>query len=67
MFEVSENGEEKPTAFRGPRGKSFQPPELHRGQPYLATKVDCWCLGWSTFYLLSALPLFLKAEQEDSE
>lgn len=55
--------------FRGLVGKSFRPPELHDQQPYIATKVDSWCLGWSTFYLLTAQPLFMSADpaQQDQD
>ncbi|CAD7931031.1 unnamed protein product [Amoebophrya sp. A25] len=69
-FEIDpETGEEKPVAYRGLVGKSFRPPELSQKEPYIASKVDSWCLGWSTFYLLSALPLFLSADsnQKDAE
>ncbi|CAD7948234.1 unnamed protein product [Amoebophrya sp. A120] len=61
--------EEKTVPYKGLVGKSFRPPELSEKRPYLATKVDSWCLGWSTFYLLSALPLFLSADsaQRDQE
>merc|ERR1719454_1338007 len=69
IFEVDQNGEEMPVNFRGLVGKSFRPPELHEQQPYAATKVDSWCLGWSTFYLLTAQPLFMSADpaQQDSD
>jgi hypothetical protein len=58
-----------PVNFRGLVGKSFRPPELHEQQSYAATKVDSWCLGWSTFYLLTAQPLFMSADpaQQDSD
>merc|ERR1719359_1194667 len=69
IFDVDENGEELPVNFRGLVGKSFRPPELHEQQMYTATKVDSWCLGWSTFYLLTAQPLFMSADpaQQDSD
>lgn len=69
IFEVDQNGEEMPVNFRGLVGKSFRPPELHDQVPYAATKVDSWCLGWSTFYLLTAQPLFMSADpaQQDSD
>jgi serine/threonine protein kinase len=56
-------------SFRGLVGKSFRPPELHEQREYCATKVDSWCLGWSTFYLLTAQPLFMSADpaQQDSD
>eukprot|EP00930_Biecheleria_cincta_P012471 TRINITY_DN1162_c0_g1_i1.p1 TRINITY_DN1162_c0_g1~~TRINITY_DN1162_c0_g1_i1.p1 ORF type:complete len:775 (+),score=112.63 TRINITY_DN1162_c0_g1_i1:111-2435(+) len=68
-FEVDQNGQELPVEFRGLVGKSFRPPELHDHQPYLSTKVDSWCLGWSTFYLLTAQPLFMSADpaQKDAD
>jgi len=55
--------------FRGLVGKSFRPPELHEQVSYISTKVDSWCLGWSTFYLLAAQPLFLSADpsQQDAD
>lgn len=63
LFEFDpETGEEIPVRFHGYVGKSFRPPEIHQKQPYLSTKVDAWCLGWSTFYLLAAQPLFLSAD-----
>lgn len=66
-FEVSATGEEQHVGFRGLVGKSFRPPELHEQRSYLATKVDSWCLGWSTFYLLTAQPLFMVATAEDPD
>lgn len=69
VFETDKDGEEIPVEFQGFVGKSFRPPELHQKTPYLATKVDAWCLGWSTFYLLAAQPLFLSADpsQQDAD
>jgi len=69
IFEVLDNGEEVPVNFRGLVGKSFRPPELHQQKSYMATKVDSWCLGWSTFYLLTAQPLFFSADpaQQDQD
>mmetsp|Transcript_43582 Transcript_43582/g.100437 ORF Transcript_43582/g.100437 Transcript_43582/m.100437 type:complete len:717 (-) Transcript_43582:69-2219(-) len=69
IFQVDQAGEEQLVNFRGLVGKSFRPPELHDQRPYLATKVDSWCLGWSTFYLLTAQPLFMSADpaQQDSD
>lgn len=61
VFDVDKNGEELPVEFHGLVGKSFRPPELHEQTPYYASKVDSWCLGWSTFYLLTAQPLFMSA------
>ena len=55
-------GDEIPVKFRGLVGKSFRPPEIYEKKPYSSTKVDSWCLGWSTFYLLTAMPLFLEAD-----
>lgn len=55
-------GEESPILFKGFVGKDFRPPELYTQEPYLATKVDSWCLGWSAFYLLVAQPMFHTAE-----
>lgn len=69
IFDVDQNGEELQVNFRGLVGKSFRPPELHEQQPYHSTKVDSWCLGWSTFYLLTAQPLFMSADpaQQDAD
>lgn len=68
VFGVDANtGAELPVNFHGFVGKSFRPPELHRKVPYLATKVDAWCLGWSTFYLLAAQPLFMSADASDPD
>lgn len=69
VFDVDQDGEELPVNFRGLVGKSFRPPELHEQTQYSATKVDSWCLGWSTFYLLTAQPLFMSADpaQQDSD
>ncbi|CAE8612293.1 unnamed protein product [Polarella glacialis] len=68
-FQSDQNGQEIPVAFRGLVGKSFRPPELHKQESYCATKVDSWCLGWSTFYLLTAQPLFMSADpaQKDAD
>jgi len=64
-----QTGQELPVDFNGYVGKSFRPPELLLREPYLATKVDSWCLGWSTYYLLAAQPLFLSADpaQQDAD
>jgi hypothetical protein len=69
VFSVGDNGVEQAVPFGGLVGKSFRPPELHEQKSYLATKVDSWCLGWSTFYLLTAQPLFMSADpaQQDSD
>jgi len=62
-FEVDpRSGVEEPVRFHGFVAKDFRPPELYAKQEYLCTKVDSWCLGWSTFYLLAAQPLFLSAD-----
>lgn len=53
---------EDPVPFHGFVAKDFRPPELYNKQEYLSTKVDSWCLGWSTFYLLAAQPMFLSAD-----
>lgn len=67
IFETDQNGEELQVGFRGLVGKSFRPPELHDQKPYHATKVDSWCLGWSTFYLLTAQPLFMSADPQQQD
>merc|ERR1712151_417184 len=63
------SGAEKPVGFQGLVGKEFRPPELYKGSEYLASKVDSWCLGWSTFYLLCGQQLFLTADpaQQDPD
>mmetsp|Transcript_80128 Transcript_80128/g.166734 ORF Transcript_80128/g.166734 Transcript_80128/m.166734 type:complete len:722 (-) Transcript_80128:101-2266(-) len=63
----AETGEECMVEFAGLVGKSFRPPELFKQEPYHATKVDAWCVGWSTFYLLAAQPLFLSAQDQDPD
>lgn len=55
-------GAEVRVNFHGFVAKQFRPPELYTKGEYLATKVDSWCLGWSTFYLLVAQPLFHSAD-----
>eukprot|EP00927_Polykrikos_kofoidii_P003367 TRINITY_DN11333_c0_g1_i1.p1 TRINITY_DN11333_c0_g1~~TRINITY_DN11333_c0_g1_i1.p1 ORF type:complete len:969 (-),score=145.83 TRINITY_DN11333_c0_g1_i1:194-3058(-) len=69
VFEKDQSGQELNVNFRGLVGKSFRPPELHEQIPYISTKVDSWCLGWSTFYLLTAQPLFMSADpsQQDAD
>eukprot|EP00747_Dinoflagellata_sp_TGD_P180561 gnl/TRDRNA2_/TRDRNA2_33201_c0_seq1.p1 gnl/TRDRNA2_/TRDRNA2_33201_c0~~gnl/TRDRNA2_/TRDRNA2_33201_c0_seq1.p1 ORF type:complete len:839 (+),score=113.86 gnl/TRDRNA2_/TRDRNA2_33201_c0_seq1:347-2518(+) len=69
LFETDPQLGELPVEFRGFVGKSFRPPELTQQAPYYATKVDAWCLGWSTFYLLAAQPLFMSADpaQQDPD
>lgn len=62
IFDVDKHGQELNVGFRGLVGKSFRPPELHEQRAYQSTKVDSWCLGWSTFYLLTAQPLFMSAD-----
>lgn len=66
-FGLDQNGQEMLVGFRGLVGKSFRPPELHDQKPYLATKVDSWCLGWSAFYLLTAQPLFMSADPQQGD
>lgn len=66
-FDLDQNGQEMVVGFRGLVGKSFRPPELHEQKPYLATKVDSWCLGWSAFYLLTAQPLFMSADPQQAD
>eukprot|EP00933_Yihiella_yeosuensis_P042084 TRINITY_DN36585_c0_g1_i1.p1 TRINITY_DN36585_c0_g1~~TRINITY_DN36585_c0_g1_i1.p1 ORF type:complete len:791 (-),score=157.32 TRINITY_DN36585_c0_g1_i1:188-2560(-) len=68
-FETDSMNQEMHVGFRGLVGKSFRPPELHEQKAYSATKVDSWCLGWSTFYLLTAQPLFMSADpaQKDAD
>lgn len=68
IFELDSNGAELPADFRGLVGKHFRPPELYQQKPYCATKVDSWCLGWSTFCMLAARPPFTSADpaQQDA-
>ncbi|CAJ1447121.1 unnamed protein product [Effrenium voratum] len=47
-------GQEKHVSFNGLVADDFRPPELYEEQDYLASRVDSWCLGWNTFYLLTA-------------
>mmetsp|Transcript_16188 Transcript_16188/g.41268 ORF Transcript_16188/g.41268 Transcript_16188/m.41268 type:complete len:586 (+) Transcript_16188:404-2161(+) len=61
VFEM-ENGKEKPVEFEGLVGKAFRAPELYDHKPYLATRADSWCLGWSVFHLLSAHSVFQTAD-----
>lgn len=53
-----DNEVEIPVPHLGCVGKRFRPPEIFSGRPYIASKVDSWCLGWSTFYLLFGRVLF---------
>lgn len=55
-------GQEKPVPFKGLVADDFRPPELYHEQDYLASRVDSWCLGWNTFYLLTAVPLFKSSD-----
>ena len=48
-------------------GKAFRPPEIYENKPYLATKVDSWCLGWSLFYCLTARQLFQSSLDTDED
>merc|ERR1712176_581002 len=56
------SGAEKPVPFNGFVAKEFRPPELYSSPEYYATKVDAWCLGYSTFYLLVGDRLFQTAD-----
>merc|ERR1719335_1644833 len=68
LFKVDPStGVEKPVAFHGLVAKDFRPPELYTEAEYLATKVDAWCLGWSTFYLLVAQQLFQSADPAEHD
>ncbi|CAL1166582.1 unnamed protein product [Cladocopium goreaui] len=49
-------GQEKAVPFNGLVADDFRPPELYDEQDYLASRVDSWCLGWNTFYLLTSAP-----------
>mmetsp|Transcript_50738 Transcript_50738/g.162372 ORF Transcript_50738/g.162372 Transcript_50738/m.162372 type:complete len:793 (-) Transcript_50738:31-2409(-) len=60
-------GAELPLPFKGFVAKQLRPPELYLKQDYLATKVDAWCLGWSTFYLLTAQQLFQNTDPAVSD
>ncbi|OEH76107.1 hypothetical protein cyc_04371 [Cyclospora cayetanensis] len=71
---------EEPTPYAGSFGKAFRPPESFPLEdtssttsdggehPYLASRVDSWCFGWSAFYLLTVrlgeLPEVLAAIKE---
>jgi len=55
-------GQEKAVPFNGLVADDFRPPELYDEQDYLASRVDSWCLGWNTFYLLTSVPLFKSSD-----
>ena len=65
-FNASDRGEAA-VAYAGCVGKRFRPPELFDEEPYLATKIDSWCLGWSVFYMLTAYPLFETSWNGDND
>ena len=67
LFELDQSNNEIMVNFEGLVGKSFRPPELYDQKPYLATKLDSFCLGWSTFYLLTAQSLFQTADPQDED
>merc|ERR1712048_651476 len=67
LFKVDPTGVEKPVPFSGFVGKEFRPPELYSASEYHATKVDAWCLGYSTFYLLVAERLFQSADPAEGD
>ncbi|OII74764.1 protein kinase [Cryptosporidium ubiquitum] len=58
---------EIPVPYLGCVGKKFRPPEIFEGKPYIASKVDSWCLGWSTFYLLFGTELFESVHNIDND
>ncbi|TRY53334.1 Protein kinase [Cryptosporidium tyzzeri] len=58
---------EMPVPYLGCVGKKFRPPEIFAGRPYIASKVDSWCLGWSTFYLLFGTELFESVHNIDND
>ncbi|KAH8584821.1 kinase domain-containing [Cryptosporidium sp. chipmunk genotype I] len=58
---------EMPVPYLGCVGKRFRPPEIFAGKPYIASKVDSWCLGWSTFYLLFGIELFESVHNIDND
>lgn len=58
---------EIPVPHLGCVGKRFRPPEIFSGRPYMASKVDSWCLGWSTFYLLFGRALFESVYSLDND
>ncbi|KAK9174517.1 Protein kinase [Cryptosporidium meleagridis] len=58
---------EMPVPYLGCVGKKFRPPEIFAGKPYIASKVDSWCLGWSTFYLLFGTELFESVHSIDND
>jgi len=57
-------GQEKAVPFNGLVADDFRPPELYEEQDYLASRVDSWCLGWNTFYLLTCVPLFKSSDPQ---
>ena len=58
QFQRDAAGVEQPVKYRGLVGQPFRPPELYLCQPYLATQVDSWCLGWCGFCLLNGECMF---------
>lgn len=58
---------EVPTEYKGCVGKKFRPPEIFNQAPYLSTKVDAWCLGWSTFYFMFAAEVFGSVHPMDED
>ncbi|EEA07927.1 protein kinase domain-containing protein [Cryptosporidium muris RN66] len=58
---------EVPVPYLGCVGKKFRPPEIFLRKPYIASKVDSWCLGWSTFYLMFGLEIFDSVYQIDND
>jgi len=57
-------GQEKAVPFNGLVADDFRLPELYEEQDYLASRVDSWCLGWNTFYLLTCVPLFKSSDPQ---
>lgn len=69
IFTLDGDEREMAVEHSGYVGKSFRPPEIYDQSPYVASLVDAWCLGWSTYYLITATPLFLSANlfEEDKD
>eukprot|EP01054_Gregarina_sp_Poly1_P001369 Gregarina_sp_Poly_1__1368@NODE_133_length_13228_cov_89_141783_g119_i0_p2_GENE_NODE_133_length_13228_cov_89_141783_g119_i0NODE_133_length_13228_cov_89_141783_g119_i0_p2_ORF_typecomplete_len1129_score168_26Pkinase/PF00069_25/7e27Pkinase_Tyr/PF07714_17/3_5e11TRF/PF08558_10/1_8e02TRF/PF08558_10/0_47_NODE_133_length_13228_cov_89_141783_g119_i016645050 len=67
LFKRDETQQEIPTEYKGCVGKKFRPPEIFTQQPYLCTKVDAWCLGWSTFYFMFATEIFASVHPIDED
>ena len=67
LFGVDPVGRELPVSFRGFVAKQFRPPEVYMCQAYQATKLDCWCLGWCSFCIITGTVLFNSTTPSDAD